>query len=259
MTKNLKIIAPFYAILFLRSACAFAPNSSVEPFFCYSLARNNKRMLSSNNDDNVSGSFFNQVPDEPDSAKSSTPDSSKAGEDKIETDISELLRRRKSKPRSQTPSTIGGIPTSTVKGFGKPSTSTPKIINTTKAAKGTKKSFVEIGKRMNDINNPEYDDQGYTLYADEETGKKKRVFEALVEYPCEFTMKIVGANEGSFVTDILQVVADSCRVAMEKVTFSKRTNGKWISITVQAPVQSAEMLYNLYENIDLDPRVKFKF
>ena len=43
------------------------------------------------------------------------------------------------------------------------------------------------------MNNPEYDDQGYTLYANEETGEKQRVFEALIDYPCEFKMKIIGA------------------------------------------------------------------
>jgi len=32
-----------------------------------------------------------------------------------------------------------------------------------------------------------------------------------------------------------------------------------LSVTVHAPVESAEMLYSLYENVDKDPRVKFKF
>ena len=40
---------------------------------------------------------------------------------------------------------------------------------------------------------------------------------------------------------------------------SLKINGKWTSVTVKAPVENAEMLYSLYENIDCDPRVKFKF
>jgi hypothetical protein len=36
----------------------------------------------------------------------------------------------------------------------------------------SKKTFVGIGKPMNDVTKPEFDDQGYTLYADEETGEK---------------------------------------------------------------------------------------
>jgi putative lipoic acid-binding regulatory protein len=146
-------------------------------------------------------------------------------------------------------------------GFGKASTKEPQIINTSSSS--NKKSFVEIGnskpKPVNDVNNPEYDDQGYTLYADEETGEKKRVFEALIDYPCEFKMKIIGANEGSFATEMVQVVADTCKVESDVVKYSERKNGKWISVTVYAPVESAEMLYTLYENIDRDPRVKFKF
>lgn len=72
-------------------------------------------------------------------------------------------------------------------------------------------------------------------------------------------MKIIGANEGTFASEIAQVVADSCNVEMSTVKYTERTNGKWTSVTVFAPVESAEMLYTLYENIDRDPRVKFKF
>lgn len=147
------------------------------------------------------------------------------------------------------------------KGFGKAS-SQPKIINTRTSitSKTTvKKSFVGIGKPMNDINKPEYDDQGYTLYADETTGEKSRVFEALVDYPSVFKMKIIGANESTFSSDMRQIVADSCNVSFEEVKYTERLKGKWLSVTVHAPVENAEMLYSLYENVDKDPRVKFKF
>ncbi len=141
-------------------------------------------------------------------------------------------------------------------GFGKQSAA-PKIITTRKST--GKKSFVGIGKPLNDINKPEYDDQGYTLYADEETGEKSRVFEALVDYPSVFKMKIIGRNESSFAKEMVQIVADSCSVASKEIKYSERANGKWLSVTVHAPVESAEMLYALYENVDRDPRVKFKF
>lgn len=124
------------------------------------------------------------------------------------------------------------------------------------------KPYVALGtpdKRVNDVTKPEYDKDGYTVYTNEMTGEKSRVFEALVEYPCQFTMKIVGANEGTFVQDVLQIVADSCHVEKETVSFSTREMGKWTSVTVHAPVANAQMLYSLYENIDKDPRVKFKF
>ena len=47
-----------------------------------------------------------------------------------------------------------------------------------------------------------------------------------------------------------------CQRSQRNQTYSPRI-GKMV--TVQAPVKSATMLYRLYENIDRDPRVKFKF
>jgi len=217
----------------------------------------------------VAGTFFNPVPEKPASASAPSPaegqsdsaadvDADGDGADAFDRSISELMRRRKAGPKASQPSTIGGVLTSKATGFGKPAA--PRIIKAKGAGSGGKsKPFVGIGKPLNDVNNPQYDDQGYTLYADEETGKKSRVFEALVEYPCKFTMKIVGANEGGFAKDIVGVVAESCEVDVEDVENKTRLKGKWVSVTVQAPVKSAEMLYALYENIDRDPRVKFKF
>jgi putative lipoic acid-binding regulatory protein len=142
-------------------------------------------------------------------------------------------------------------------GFGKKSA--PKIVKA-KVSNNGAKTFVGIDKPVvNNPSKPEMDDQGYTLYTNEETGEKKRVFEALVEYPSDFTVKIVGENVGSFRDEMVQVVADTCGVSMEEVRHSERTNGKWLSVTVIAPVESAEMVYTLYENLDRDPRVKFKF
>ena len=182
------------------------------------------------------------------------------------------------------PSTINGIPSEqVVVGFD--------LGMTLQAARQkdpiTRKPYVGIGpSSLNDVTKPEYDDQGYTLYVDETTGTKARVFEALVSYPCLFTMKIVGAHDDTFVPDVLHIVATTCqvgapetenttdsndsntsnnnsnnnnRVVGDRIEHSIKYNGKWASITVQAPVQSAQMLYQLYENVDRDPRVKFKF
>ena len=196
--------------------------------------------MSSNNnnddDDLPAGSFFNPVPD---------GDSSLDYKPSFDEKISELIKERQKPPLAATPSTISGKPT---KGFGKKTTSS-----------SPKKSFIPVGPPVNNPTKPEYDDQGFILYTNEETGEKERVFEALVDYPCEFTMKIVGANEGTFVEDMVAIVADSCDEHHTRITYSTRTQGKWMSVTVQAPVKNAEMLYMLYENVDRDPRVKFKF
>jgi putative lipoic acid-binding regulatory protein len=189
------------------------------------------------------GSFFHQIPDEDDEKETSKES---AGFDE---QVSDLIKQRRKPPLASKPSTINGVPTAT--GFGKPP-----------ASKEASKPYVAIGPQDPPVNNPskpEFDDQGYTLYTDKETGKKARVFEALVDYPCDFTMKIVGRNEGTFVEEIVAVVAEACESQPENIPHSVRAVGKWTSITVHAPVKSSEMLYSLYEKVDLDPRVKFKF
>lgn len=231
-------------------------------------------MNNNNKDDGevpVSGSFFNPVP---------PPKSAEPTESKNNDDNNNMLIEDSSSSSSSFSASISGNDdmemfqqiiqkttlSKTPKGFSKTTSTTdhaaPSVIQTTSTdSSGQKKSFVGIGKPLNDVQNPEYDENGYTLYADETTGEKKRVFEALVEYPSIFKMKIVGQDDEqeSFAPEIVEIVAKSCGVEESMVKHSTRKNGKWTSITVHAPVKSADMLYSLYENVDKNPRVKFKF
>ncbi|CAB9507538.1 Protein of unknown function (DUF493) [Seminavis robusta] len=209
-----------------------------------------------------SGTFFNPVPSEDNDNNDN--DNDKKEEEDLEESLQRLLKQRNAPSLASQPSTINGVPTSQA-GVGFGGFSVKKGSSKDSKMKKPSKPYIGIGepdnnKPLNDVTKPEYDDQGYTLYADEETGEKSRVFEALVEYPCDFTMKIVGANEGAFVEEMLAVVAESCEVDdSTSIQHSTRTMGKWTSVTVHAPVKSAQMLYQLYENVDRDPRVKFKF
>lgn len=74
-------------------------------------------------------------------------------------------------------------------------------------------------------------------------------------------MKIVGKDDEqeSFGPEMVSIVAKSCGVDESMVKHTKRKNGKWTSVTVHAPVKNADMLYGLYNDVDKDPRVKFKF
>ena len=273
-----------FIILFHGRCESFAPNNIKSIIPTATMIRNTTSKLSSNDDNNnknindgIAGSFFNPVPPEDKSDKGNGENIPTAGADDDDDDSStnnnninmdefdlsfaKLMKERTSKPLASNPSTIDGVPSSKVVGFGKKVSTTTRVIKTT-TQKGEKKSpkpYVGIGKPLNDLQNPEYDDQGYTLYADEETGERKRVFEALVEYPCKFTLKIIGMNDGSFALDMVQLIADNCKVEMADIKYSEKNTGKYLSVTVHAPVESAEMLYALYENIDRDPRVKFKF
>lgn len=209
----------------------------------------------------VSGSFFNSVPPPKKEGESSSDDDdieegAIGSASLLESDFSggDMEMFEQIIKKTQVSRSGGG------KGFGAAADfAAPSIIQTTAADR--KDSFVGIGKPLNDIQNPEYDENGYTLYADETTGEKKRVFEALVDYPSVFKMKIVGKDDppGTFAPEMVSVVAESCGVDVSMVKNTQRKKGKWTSVTVHAPVKNADMLYQLYENVDKDPRVKFKF
>jgi putative lipoic acid-binding regulatory protein len=219
------------------------------------------------------GTFFNPIPEgsgDDDKNNNNADDDILDAETTIlpmpplgfDASVMELIRQRKGPSLASQPSTVNGKPVTysgSGSGVGFGNLKVTKVIPPP-SLKEKSKPFTAIGPTLNDISKPEYDDQGYTLYANEETGQKSRVFEALVEYPCNFVLKIVGANEGTFVEEMVTIVAESCRVEnVADISHSIRTLGKWTSVTVHAPVQSAEMLYRLYENVDRDPRVKFKF
>lgn len=226
------------------------------------------------------GSFFHQVPPSDDESSSSVDkngsdsdsitNNKEVGTDSFDDEISKLFRQRRKKPLASQSSTINGVPIEKATGFGKPKEGTSsskksgnKSTSETKLIKNKPISpYIAIGtpdQPVNDPTKPEHDDQGYTLYTDTQTGEKSRVFEALVDYPSIFTMKIVGANEGTFVPEIVALVAEACETDVTEIKHSTKVMGKWVSVTVKAPVQTAEMLYSLYEKVDLDPRVKFKF
>jgi putative lipoic acid-binding regulatory protein len=253
-----------------KTTSAFTPSTAIDSRSRkqgYSFQRRTRKTFSNNEQPSLvalaakkAGTFFNPVPENNDNHNNNNEEEPEAEGD-MDTQISDLIKSRNSPSLASEPSTINGVPTSKAgEGFGptapKKSTS---VATPTFPTVSSGKPFTGIGPPANDVTKPEYDDQGYTVYTNEETGEKARVFEALVDYPCKFTMKIVGANEGLFVEEMVAVVAESCQVEADTIYHTVRCTGKWASVTVKAPVESAKMLYELYENIDKDPRVKFKF
>jgi uncharacterized protein len=200
------------------------------------------------------GTFFNPVPERDDSDDSYVSPEEETTLSDVQIDNAFTVSRQQSKAAA--PSTINGVPSSQVaNGSTKPLSATTVSL---RRDPSSSKPYVGVGPAT--VNGVQYDDQGYTLYANEKTGEKSRVFEALVEYPCLFTLKVVGANDGDFVRDVLAIISSTCQVVdLASIEHTVKHNGKWASITVKAPVQSAQMLYQLYEDIDRDPRVKFKF
>ncbi|KAI0561529.1 YbeD-like protein [Gracilaria domingensis] len=87
----------------------------------------------------------------------------------------------------------------------------------------------------------------------------RRVFDELVDFPCVFTFKVIGMAQGDFMGDIVDSVATALETDKKYLKTSYRDKGKYRSITLKAPVNTAEQIYSVYAAIDRDPRVKFKF
>ena len=212
MTKK-KIIAMTHAGLLLLSLCGSggllketqAFSSAPPPITCLSSfsSRTSSSQPSKSTccslkmaDKPPAGSFFHEIPPSDDDSSSSNE---KEGDDEnndivpdFDESISQLIRKRREPPLASRPSTIDGVPTEKAgTGFGKPQNNSSTGVQ---KEKPTTKPYVAIGEPdnkqqpINDPSKPERDDQGYTLYTDTETGKKSRVFEALIEYPSIFTM-----------------------------------------------------------------------
>lgn len=85
------------------------------------------------------------------------------------------------------------------------------------------------------------------------------IFEELLDFPCMFTFKVIGMAQGDFMTDIVDSVALALDTDKKFLKTSFRDKGKYRSITLHAPVNTASQIYDVYAAIDRDPRVKFKF
>lgn len=85
------------------------------------------------------------------------------------------------------------------------------------------------------------------------------MFDALVDFPCVFTFKVIGMAQGDFIGDIVDSVALVLETDKKFLKTTYRDRGKYRSITLKAPVNTANQIYDVYAAIDRDPRVKFKF
>lgn len=84
----------------------------------------------------------------------------------------------------------------------------------------------------------------------ERSPEPKRPLDELVDFPCVFTFKIVGLNEGDFLDDICATVAESLNTASRHLKTSFRDRGKYRSITLRVPVNNANQIYDVYAAID---------
>ncbi len=80
----------------------------------------------------------------------------------------------------------------------------------------------------------------------------------LLEFPCEFPMKIVGLRTVDYAEKIVAVIKKHDPAFSEKsVQMKASSNGNYISLGVLINATSQEMLDDLYRELSAHPLVKF--
>ena len=81
--------------------------------------------------------------------------------------------------------------------------------------------------------------------------------DTLLEFPCEFPLKVMGATQDGFADEVLRVVQqfapdfDATRMEMRA-----SSGGRYLSLTCTVHATSKEQLDNLYRALTAHPMVK---
>jgi putative lipoic acid-binding regulatory protein len=90
--------------------------------------------------------------------------------------------------------------------------------------------------------------------------KEKKVFDDKLTFPTKFMLKVVGANEPTFVEDVVKAIT-SCvgEQPLEHIPFklTETAGGKYVSISIEPVFSASEELYAVYDVVAKDSRVKF--
>ena len=81
--------------------------------------------------------------------------------------------------------------------------------------------------------------------------------DSLIEYPCDFPLKIFGATQPDFAQTIAEVVlAHAPDFDAATIEMRSSSNAKYISLTCTIRATSREQLDNLYRDLSSHPMVK---
>lgn len=91
------------------------------------------------------------------------------------------------------------------------------------------------------------------------TGLKRRPIDELVEFPCVFRFKAVGEATEGFTRDMLERVARVLGRAVRDDEHSVRQSaqGRYESVTLELFVRDSDEVYEIYEAISEDTRVRY--
>jgi putative lipoic acid-binding regulatory protein len=81
--------------------------------------------------------------------------------------------------------------------------------------------------------------------------------DSLIEYPCDFPIKIMGVMQDAFAQTMVDVVSShDPEFHAGKLEMRPSTKGNYLSLTVTVRATSREQLDNLYRTLSSHPMVK---
>ena len=85
------------------------------------------------------------------------------------------------------------------------------------------------------------------------------IIEDALDFPCVFTMKIIGTLDSTFVNDVVTAVANALNHNPNsmKYTLKETSGGKYTSITLSPVFQNVGEIRRAYKIVSQDSRVKF--
>lgn len=82
--------------------------------------------------------------------------------------------------------------------------------------------------------------------------------ETLIEFPCDFPIKVMGETHADFTAQIIQTIQKVLPTFdAKKIEMRGSSGGKYISLTCTVHVTSKPQLDNIYRAISAHPMVKF--
>lgn len=81
--------------------------------------------------------------------------------------------------------------------------------------------------------------------------------ETLLEFPCQFPIKVFGDNHESFEITVLEIVRRHCQDLGEGAVSARESKGgKYLAMTVVVEAHSKEQLDNIYRELSAHDLVK---
>ncbi len=76
------------------------------------------------------------------------------------------------------------------------------------------------------------------------------------QFPCDFQIKAMGLDDGSFKDTVIEIIGDHCeRIDHDRIQCKGSANGKYLSVTVTIEAQNREQLDAIYDALTAHEKV----